>query len=111
MRMGARLGCHQLPERSFFIHGYQFPVCARCTGIYIGYIAGIFFQRFLDIPIFVYFIMCCPMVIDGITQLIGFRTSNQMLRLATGLFFGIGSIHIFVFIFTGISNKVGGIVL
>ena len=28
--------CHQRPERSFFIAAHQMPVCARCTGIYIG---------------------------------------------------------------------------
>jgi uncharacterized membrane protein len=26
--------CHQLPERSFFLGDRQFPVCARCTGLY-----------------------------------------------------------------------------
>src|SRR4051812_22204660 len=29
--------CHQLPERSFFIAGHKFAVCARCTGLYLGF--------------------------------------------------------------------------
>ena len=33
--------CHQLPERSFFFHGQQFPVCARCTGLYASAVAGL----------------------------------------------------------------------
>jgi len=28
--------CHQRPERSFYLWSHQMPVCARCTGIYIG---------------------------------------------------------------------------
>ena len=28
--------CHQRPERSFFLHAQQLPVCARCTGLYVG---------------------------------------------------------------------------
>jgi len=28
--------CHQLPERSFHVGAAQWPVCARCAGIYAG---------------------------------------------------------------------------
>ncbi len=33
--------CHQRPERSFHAWGAQLPVCARCTGIYIGAVLGV----------------------------------------------------------------------
>lgn len=34
------LVCHQIPERSFHLAGFQLPVCARCLGIYFGASAG-----------------------------------------------------------------------
>jgi len=36
-----RVICHQLPERSFFLDGDQFPVCARCTGLYVSAATGL----------------------------------------------------------------------
>ena len=33
--------CHQRPERSFHRHGVQYPVCARCLGLYVGAVAGV----------------------------------------------------------------------
>jgi uncharacterized membrane protein len=32
--------CHQRPERSFHLWSAQLPVCARCTGIYLGAAIG-----------------------------------------------------------------------
>jgi uncharacterized membrane protein len=32
--------CHQIPERSFYLHGFQLPVCARCFGLYAGGATG-----------------------------------------------------------------------
>ncbi len=32
--------CHQRPERSFFSCGVQWPVCGRCSGLYLGAAAG-----------------------------------------------------------------------
>lgn len=33
--------CHQIPERSFFMDGRQLPLCARCTGTFLGAILGL----------------------------------------------------------------------
>jgi uncharacterized membrane protein len=30
--------CHRITERSFVINGRQFPLCARCSGMYLGVI-------------------------------------------------------------------------
>ncbi|HKZ43438.1 MAG TPA: DUF2085 domain-containing protein [Anaerolineales bacterium] len=36
--------CHRIPERSFHIGNYQLPLCARCSGMYLGAITGLIFQ-------------------------------------------------------------------
>jgi uncharacterized membrane protein len=35
--------CHQMPDRSFFFHEHQSPLCARCTGMYLGVLLGLIF--------------------------------------------------------------------
>lgn len=36
--------CHQIPERSFHIGDYQLPLCARCSGMYLGAMLGLALQ-------------------------------------------------------------------
>lgn len=33
--------CHQLPERSFHLGGAQLPLCARCSGTFLGALLGL----------------------------------------------------------------------
>jgi uncharacterized membrane protein len=33
--------CHQIPERSFHLGGHRLPLCARCTGTYLGAAVGL----------------------------------------------------------------------
>jgi uncharacterized membrane protein len=44
--------CHQKPDRSFESDGHQWPVCARCTGLYcavpVGALAGLVRRRRAD---------------------------------------------------------------
>lgn len=33
--------CHRIPERSFILAGRQLPLCARCTGTFLGALVGL----------------------------------------------------------------------
>ncbi len=33
--------CHRIPERSFTVGGRPFPLCARCTGTFLGAVVGL----------------------------------------------------------------------
>lgn len=33
--------CHQIPERSFILNGRPLPLCARCTGTFLGALLGL----------------------------------------------------------------------
>lgn len=89
--------CHRKPERSFFIKGHQFPVCARCTGFYTGLIIFLIYDYFFNIDyslnlLIFSIILLIPTSIDGFTQLLNFRQSNNTLRFITGVIGGIGLI-------------------
>lgn len=89
--------CHQKPERSFFINGRQFPLCARCTGILVGYFVGIIVACVTGCKHYLWhMLLLLPMVIDGGVQQIFKIESNNIRRFVTGVFGGIGIIYIFI---------------
>lgn len=90
-------GCHQIPERSFFFKNYQFPICARCTGIIIGYITAIILCILqVHIETYINIFLIIPMGIDGTVQFFTSYTSNNFKRFITGILAGIGFISIVI---------------
>lgn len=89
--------CHQRSDRSFFIKGKKFPICARCTGILIGYIVGIILAIITHCQYYAYFtLLLIPMIFDGGIQQIFSVESTNIRRLITGIAGGIGIIYIFI---------------
>lgn len=88
MDLGARMGCHQMPERSFFIRGFQFPVCARCTGVILGQIVGFLCYPIYRLSAILIYAFCGTMLLDWMIQKIGLRESTNLRRLLTGLLCG-----------------------
>jgi len=97
--------CHSIPERCFCINNHRLPICARCTGILIGGIITIAINFILNPTLNLIFSVAfiIPMVIDGTTQLFGWRKSNNSLRFLTGFLAGIGIVFL--------SNRVGDLIL
>lgn len=94
--------CHRITERSFMINGRQLPLCARCTGMYLGvalaflvlWLAGR--TRYSDLPpvrvLLVLLGFVGLMGIDGLNSYSHFFPNaphlyepRNWLRLATGM--------------------------
>ena len=105
--------CHQIPERSFHIHGEQFPLCARCTGTFVGALTGFVVLTALRrrragslpaVPILVVLILfIAAMGVDGLNSYLTFFPNlphayqpHNVLRLATGMLNGV-ALSIIVF--------------
>ncbi|SRR6266516_383534 len=87
--------CHQLPQRSFHLAGHQFAVCARCTGLYVGFAAaslGYPLVRSLkrtDTPARRWLLLAAaPMAIDVGLDMLGVWKNTHLSRLFTGLLLG-----------------------
>lgn len=94
MKFG-NLICHRKPERTFKIGKNYFPVCSRCTGIYLGacaYFALVYliYVEYNLVTIIMGFLMVIPTFIDGLTQLCLPRDSNNTIRFSTGILAGMG---------------------
>jgi len=107
MEYGKRIGCHQMPERSFFYKDYQFPVCARCTGVIIGEIITIIILIFgIKLNISTSVFLLGIMGIDWFIQFIKVLQSNNIRRLITGISGGIGLTYIYYYLIIYIIKQI-----
>lgn len=90
MTLGEISGCHQMPERSFFFRGKQFPLCARCTGAFVGYTAGLLCFAFFRLSPYICASFCAIMFIDWFVQRIDLLESTNVRRVVTGALCGFG---------------------
>jgi len=88
--------CHQIPGRSFHLHGYPLAVCGRCLGIYAGFAAGLTFFPLVrgfsrtDLPrARLFALLILPLAVDGLAGLLGIWRSPIGLRFATGFAWGV----------------------
>ncbi len=89
--------CHQISSRSFFWKGRQFHICARCTGIFVGVLFSPSMLIFWKYSIYIFPLSFIVLGIDGVTQLLKFRESNNRLRFITGFFFGYSFLSFIVY--------------
>ncbi len=103
--------CHRIPARSFFAYGRQLPLCARCTGMYVGVLSGLAMfimrgraraSRLPPTPILAALVLLgATYAADGLNSylsLFDFYTPlyppHNTLRLLTGTLFGLGMIAV-----------------
>ena len=108
MEWGAHLGCHQMPSRSFFFRGYQFPLCARCTGVVVGTVAALLTFFYWQAPPALCLSFCSVMLIDWLLQRTGILMSTNYRRLLTGLFGGFGCMTLQLYAISWLLRLYGG---
>jgi len=100
------LVCHQVTERTLQVGDGYLPLCCRCTGIYAGFLIGIFYQlvfwrtKLKEIPVLKISLLCFVLLIALIVDSLGsyfklWSLSNET-RLILGLLGG-SSISLFLF--------------
>jgi uncharacterized membrane protein len=103
MRIGAFCGCHQMPERSFCFRNYQYPLCARCTGVLLGQVLMLSLWHPIGL---IYSILGLSILLgDWLLQRFKLFISNNNLRLTTGILAGYSMISLYFCAFTYIFRK------
>ncbi len=86
------LVCHQQPDKLIHIFGTSTLLCARCTGIYLGGLAGafalIFTGRKLSLPTKYLLYSSLPMFLDVGFVMLGVYSYSKLIALLTGLLLG-----------------------
>jgi uncharacterized membrane protein len=87
--------CHQIPERSFFVAGHKFAVCARCTGLYAGFATAVVFYpaiatlRSRETPRRIWlFVAAAPLALDFTLGISGVWENTHLSRFSTGALLG-----------------------
>ena len=87
--------CNNRPDRGIYINGFCLPLCARCTGILAGSIAGTILVKALrkntkPSDTLLGAAMILPTAVDGIAEYAFGKESYNKRRLITGLIAGFG---------------------
>lgn len=90
--------CHQIPERAFYLAGHPFAVCARCTGIYFGFAAGVLLYPLVrslnrtDFPARKWLLVAAaPAAVDFALGLSGVWENTHLSRALTGALLGLAA--------------------
>lgn len=92
--LGSRI-CHQIDERSFHFGIRKFPLCARCTGIFIGFFIGMITIWFFVFSPLLSLFLISIMIVDGYIQLKTRYESTNAKRFITGFLFGVAMVSLF----------------
>lgn len=92
--------CHQRPDRSYFIDGHKLAVCARCTGLYAGFMFTLLLYplvrslRTTSFPPRSWLLLAAvPITIDFSLTFFGIWENTHTSRLLTGAL--LGSVAVF----------------
>ncbi len=98
LRAGWSPFCHQAADRSFHVAGIQLLACSRCTGIFVGALAGVLIApaaaalaRRTSWPRWLLLAGLVPMALDVALGLTGAWGGTVATRAATGAVAGIVS--------------------